>query len=347
LGKKEDYVFFGIFMDIGRRIVEWYSVHARVLPWREEKDAYKIWLSEIIMQQTRIAQGTAYYLRFIAQFPDVYALASAPIDEVIKLWEGLGYYSRARNLHLAAQQIVRDYGGKFPSTYLELLKLKGVGPYSARAIASFAYGENVGVVDGNVLRIMSRVLNDFSPIDEIRTRNYFQSIIDEWVKTVPSPPFNQGVMDIGSTICTPTSPSCEKCPLHDCCLAKKENTISLLPQKTKKRNRPTKYVHFYLCKNEQGEYAIQRRPDIGLWGGLYEIPNQEVSKEEFEAAANAPSTGFLGGFKHVFTHFDMQIHVFSSIETGEAHVVWASPAALKSYAFSRAVNKIFEAFIDK
>ena len=198
-------------MDIGQSIVTWFESQGRDLPWRDTRDPYRIWIAEVILQQTRIAQGIKYFYRFVERFPDVQTLASAHQDEVLKYWEGLGYYSRARNLHAAAKQVVEKYEGKFPQHYTELQKLRGIGPYTARAIGSFAFGNQTGVIDGNVLRVMSRVLGDFSPVNQQSTRKKFQEIIDQWVKNVDSRNFNNGIMDIGSVVCTPTQPGCLIC----------------------------------------------------------------------------------------------------------------------------------------
>ncbi|MEO0474214.1 MAG: A/G-specific adenine glycosylase, partial [Bacteroidota bacterium] len=265
-------------MSIGKQIVDWYEANGRDLPWRKTEDPYAIWISEIILQQTRISVGIGYYERFLAKFPTVYDLAAAPLDDVLKMWEGLGYYSRARNLHAAANEVVSSYQGQFPDHHAELIKLKGVGPYTSRAIGSFAFGNQAGVIDGNVLRVMSRVLADFSPIDQNKTKKSFQAIIDQWVAPVDSAPFNHGIMDIGSTICTPTKPGCLICPLESHCQGRKEGITHLVPTKSKKLARPTRYFHFFHQTTEDGRFLIHQRPPKGLWGGLWEIPNQETEQ---------------------------------------------------------------------
>ncbi|MFN0203602.1 MAG: A/G-specific adenine glycosylase [Bacteroidia bacterium] len=328
---------------IGEKVVNWYEENGRDLPWRKTKDAYKIWISEVILQQTRIAQGTSYYHRFIEHFPNIESLANSDIDTVLKYWEGLGYYSRARNLHAAAKQLMTEYQGQFPTHYEEIMKLKGIGPYSARAIGSFAFGNATGVIDGNVFRVMSRVLNDFSPIDEAKTRTKFQTIIDKWVEKIDAAPFNHGIMDIGSTICTPTNPACLLCPLEQDCVARKEATITLLPVKGKKLNRSTKYFHFYVI--EKGEQiAIQQRPMKGLWGGLWEIPNEEVSLEIWQSKTSElyKNAIFIKQFKHIFTHFDMELQVFRLTELPQVFekAIWVEKKELEKYAFSKAVLKI-------
>ncbi len=338
-------------MSIGQAIVDWYEVNGRDLPWRKTRDPYPIWISEIILQQTRIAQGIGYYERFLGRFPDLKSLAEAHQDEVLKYWEGLGYYSRARNLHAAAKQLMEDYGGEFPNHYTELLKLKGVGPYTARAIGSFAFENATGVIDGNVLRVMSRVLNDFSPIDVPATRKQFQQIIDKWVAPVNSSPFNQGIMDIGSTICTPTKPACLICPLLSDCEGYKQGSLHLLPTKAKKLKRKSRYYHFYLIQNEAGEIIVRQRPAKGLWGGLWEIPNREIEKAAWDAKQEEEAGAeYLGALKHVFTHFDMHIQLFSL--TRERSPQWAGgqfigPDAIDDFAFAKAVLKIFDQYLEK
>lgn len=338
-------------MTIGEKITDWYLENGRDLPWRNSQDAYKIWISEVILQQTRIAQGISYFYRFIEKFPDIQALANAEIDEVLKYWEGLGYYSRARNLYAAAQELMTKYEGKFPTHHSEIIKLKGIGPYTARAIGAFAFGNQTGVIDGNVLRVMSRVLNDFSPVDDAKTRNKFQEIIDIWVaKTAPTP-FNHGIMDIGSTICTPTKPACMICPLEADCISRKEGSMHLLPVKAKKLQRETRYFHFYLIYNVQKEIAILRRPEKGLWGGLYEIPNEEVEVAAWTEKKPRLEGEYLGGFKHVFTHFDMELQFFvvaavvvseDADNGGDKNTFFIPIEKIKDYAFPKAVLKIFE-----
>lgn len=337
-------------MSIGKIIVDWYEISGRDLPWRETKNPYYIWISEVILQQTRISQGIEYYYRFIERFSDVFQLAEAEQDEVLKYWEGLGYYSRARNLHAAAKQIVNELGGEFPKHHTELIKLKGIGPYTSRAIGSFAFGNETGVIDGNVLRVMSRVLNDFSPIDQQRTRKSFQTIIDQWVRGVDSRHFNHGLMDIGSTICTPTQPGCMICPLEQECEGRKAGTLHILPRKEKKLKRKVVYLNFYLIVSPSGKFLIRQRPEKGIWGKLWEIPNEEVTEEIWTQRTAAPKSEYLMEFKHVLTHLDMMIHVFAI--PAEESPQWngaqfISKEKIPIFAFSKAVLNIFEAVLDK
>ena len=332
-------------MQIGKKVADWYRREGRNMPWRDTKDPYAIWIAEVVFQQTRIAQGQDYYYRFMERFPDVYSLAAAEQDEVLKYWEGLGYYSRARNLHAAARQVVEDWKGIFPESHRELIRLKGVGDYTSRAISSFAFGEKVGVLDGNVLRVMSRVLADSSPINEPPTRKKFQTIVDDWVAEVDSREFNHGIMDIGATICTPLRPACLFCPLESACMAKAVSRVHSFPVKTKKLKRKKRYFYFFIHRNQDGEIAIRQRSQKGYWGGLWEIPNIEVEEKEWTKQVLALPASFHHSFKHVFTHFDMMIHVFeteSLPEGQEEEIQFIAIDKIPIFAFAKAVLKIFE-----
>ncbi|RMG56362.1 MAG: A/G-specific adenine glycosylase [Bacteroidetes bacterium] len=336
-------VLFFISMHIGDRIVKWYEQQGRDMPWREVHDPYLIWIQEVVMQQTRIEQGVGYYERFVARFPDLKTLAEAPLDEVLKYWEGLGYYSRARNLHAAAQQLVSEHGGIFPRDPQALMRLKGIGPYTARAIASFAFGAETGVIDGNVLRVMARVLGDDSPINQPRTRKAFQGIIDTWVQGVPSRAFNHGIIDLGATVCTPTQPGCLLCPLETACVARAEGHTHLLPFKEKKGPKPVRYFHFYMVHDARGARLIRQRPAQGLWGGLWEIPNAEVEAEAFQRQLDPRGGDYCFSLRHIFTHFEMQIGVYTLPTPAAAgwEGQFVSPEKISTFAFARAVLNIF------
>ena len=199
-----------------KKLLEWYNPTSRNLPWKQTNDAYKIWLSEIILQQTRVEQGTPYYLAFIKKYPTVKKLANAPLDDVLKLWEGLGYYSRARNLHVAAQQILEIHQGKFPETYAEIVALKGIGNYTAAAIASFAYNLPHAVVDGNVFRVLSRVFGIETPIDSTEGKKQFAQLAQQLLDKKKPSIHNQAIMDFGALVCKPQNPLCEQCPFRSC-----------------------------------------------------------------------------------------------------------------------------------
>ncbi len=336
--------------DIGEKIVQWYRINGRVMPWRDSRNPYKIWIAEIIFQQTRIAQGLEYYYRFVERFPNIQSLAEAQVDEVLKYWEGLGYYSRARNLHITAKQIVYEMEGNFPEDYQALLSLKGIGPYTARAIGSFAFDNSVGVLDGNVLRVMSRVTGEFEPVNQAKTRNKLQAVIDSWVEGIDSRSFNHGMMDLGATICTPTKPGCLICPLMEDCIAHREGLTQVLPQKKKTLRRTIRFFYFFLVYDPQQQIAIRQRPNKGLWGGLWEIPNFEQDESEWNIHPSFSNTVFCGSMKHVFTHFDMMIKVFKIQHNdfpSTADYQFISKDKIRNFAFSRAVLNIFDAYLEE
>ncbi|MEO1629046.1 MAG: A/G-specific adenine glycosylase, partial [Bacteroidota bacterium] len=240
-------------------LLGWYQNNHRPLPWKGIKDPYLIWLSEIILQQTRVATGWAYFERFREQYPTVHHLADASIDEVMKLWEGLGYYSRARNLHFTAQHISRTLGGTFPNTYKDILQLKGVGPYTAAAIASFAFGLPVAVVDGNVYRVLSRVFGMRDPIDSGAGKKKFAELANLLLDKDRPADYNQAIMDFGATVCTPGVPNCHQCPFEDRCLANAEGTARELPVKSKKLVRKTRYFNYLVFQDDQGHTLLEKQ----------------------------------------------------------------------------------------
>ncbi len=264
---------------IGAQLLDWYYVHCRSLPWRGEVDPYKIWVSEIILQQTRVNQGWDYYLRFVATFPTVSALASAPLDSVLVLWQGLGYYSRARNMHTAAQQVMELFGGNFPGTHQELLSLKGVGRYTAAAIASIAYNEPKAAVDGNVLRVITRLFGIFEDISEGKTIKRIEEIAQNLMGGHPPGTFNQSVMELGATICKPVTPLCDSCPIASHCYAFREEKQSILPIKMKRISIKERYFHFLYHINSEG-VLIEQRDSEEIWKGLFQLPLIEVLADE-------------------------------------------------------------------
>jgi A/G-specific adenine glycosylase len=254
-----------------RKLLEWNNVeNDRIMPWKGEKDPYRIWISEIILQQTRVEQGWAYYERFIDSFPDIQSLAMAKDDEVFKLWEGLGYYSRCRNLLFTARQLFTQNQGVFPDTYPEIAALKGIGPYTAAAIASFAFGLPYAVVDGNVIRVLSRVFGMDAPADQPASRKLFtekaQSLLDIQCPGI----YNQAIMDFGATICKPQSPRCTDCPFQSDCQAYIYNRISELPVKSKKTQKKKRFLH-YLILEYRGLFFIRKRTERDIWQQLFEF----------------------------------------------------------------------------
>lgn len=253
----------------------WFAQSHRPLPWKGEKDPYLIWLSEIILQQTRVAQGLPYFERFRKQYPTVQQLADAPQDEVMKLWEGLGYYSRARNLHAAAQYIAGELDGRFPDTYEGIRQLKGVGPYTAAAIASFAFGLPHAVLDGNVFRVLSRFFAIETPVDTVAGKKAFAALAQELLDTSQPGPYNQAIMDFGATLCTPQSPACPACPLRSACKALGEDKVGALPIKSKKIKKRQRFFH-YLVIGHQGNTLLNKRTGKDIWQNLYEFPLLEL-----------------------------------------------------------------------
>lgn len=265
-------------MSFSNNLIAWYLQNKRDMPWRNTKDPYKIWLSEIILQQTRVAQGLPYYLRFIEKYPTVQRLAAASQEEVLKLWQGLGYYSRGRNLHSSAQMIVTDYGGKFPTTYAEIKKLKGVGDYTASAIASISFNEPTAVVDGNVYRVLSRVYGIDTPINSTEGIKEFKTLAQSLIDPKQPATFNQAIMEFGAIQCKPQNPYCLHCVFQRDCVALQTNKVTALPVKIKKLKVRTRYLNYLVFRSVHGKTIIKKREGKGIWQGLYEFPFEETDK---------------------------------------------------------------------
>lgn len=259
------------------RVLDWYDRHKRDLPWRHTRNPYKIWLSEIILQQTRVAQGLPYYKAFVARYSTVKKLAAAPQDEVLRLWQGLGYYSRARNLHACAKKVVKEYNGIFPSSYEELLKLPGIGSYTAAAIASFAYNESVAVVDGNVFRVLARVFGIEHDIASPAGKKFFFTKANELIHKDKPGIFNQAVMEFGALHCTPQNPACGSCPLVRMCVANRQQLQALLPVKLSRIKVRTRYF-FYIVIRKGNQLYLRKRAAGDIWNGLYDFYLLEENK---------------------------------------------------------------------
>ncbi|MDF1673379.1 MAG: A/G-specific adenine glycosylase [Vicingaceae bacterium] len=263
-------------------LIEWYNLNKRELPWRNTKDPYTIWLSEIILQQTRVDQGLAYFHKFIDNYPTVEHLSKAPEDEVLKYWQGLGYYSRARNLHFTSKHIVSHYNGVFPNKYKDILSLKGVGEYTAAAISSFSFNQPHPVIDGNVYRVLSRVYGIKEAIDSTIGKKTFKSIAAELIDKKNPSIYNQAIMEFGALQCTPKNPNCEICPFKLECYALKNNQINTLPVKEKRIKQKNRYFNYLIIKNNKSIY-LNQRVDNDIWKGLYDFPliesEIEISKE--------------------------------------------------------------------
>ena len=275
-------------MNFHNLLIKWYLENKRDLPWRNTTNPYHIWLSEIMLQQTRVAQGMPYFLSFTTTFPTVFDLAKAEEEQVLKLWQGLGYYSRARNLHKTAQYIATELDGVFPSTYKDLLKLKGVGEYTAAAIASFSYNEVVPVVDGNVFRVLSRYFDIETDIALASAKKEFAALAFELMPRDNPAIFNQAIMEFGALQCVPKSPNCGICVFNASCLALQKKKIDQLPVKSKKLKVRNRYFNYLVLSDENENTILNKRTAKGIWHNLYEFPLIETLQEEdFEFVSNA------------------------------------------------------------
>lgn len=273
-------------MNFSKNIIDWYSINKRNLPWRNTKNPYYIWLSEIILQQTQVKQGLPYYHAFTSTFPTVFDLANADEQTVLKLWQGLGYYSRARNLHTAAKYIVNELNGEFPKTYSEIIKLKGVGDYTASAIASIAFNEVTAVVDGNVYRVFSRFFGIDTPINSTTGIKEFKTLASSLIDPKQPATFNQAIMEFGALHCKPKNPFCDSCPLQSGCVALQKNKIAELPVKLKKTKIKNRYFNYLVCIDSSKNTVIEKRKGKGIWQNLYQFPlvetDNSLSISEFE-----------------------------------------------------------------
>lgn len=297
-------------MSFSSKIIEWYHQHKRDLPWRNTQDPYQIWLSEIILQQTQVKQGLPYYERFLQQFPNVQALAAAHEEEVLRLWQGLGYYSRARNLHYTARYITQELDGKFPDNYKDLLKLKGVGQYTAAAIASFAYDEPVAVLDGNVYRVLARYFGIEDNIAEPKTAAIFRKIAQDNLPPTQAADYNQALMEFGAIHCRPAKPDCMFCPLQSKCAALLTGRVKELPFKQKHLKVKERQIH-YLVLQKADKLALKQRTKKGIWTNLYDFYAQESDMaQDFESIIESSDLDLQNLellqaseiYKHVLTH---------------------------------------------
>lgn len=302
-------------------LLKWYDENKRDLPWRKSQDPYKIWVSEIMLQQTKVDTVIPYFHRFMEQFPTVYELADADPQDVLKAWEGLGYYSRARNLQNAVREVVAEYGGKVPDTPRELGSLKGIGPYTKGAILSIAYNKPEPAVDGNVMRVFSRVLKIEEDIAQQRTKKLFDTYVREVISEEDPSSFNQAIMDLGSSICTPKSPACLLCPVQEYCIAFAEGMEESLPIKSKaKKQKPKAYV-VLLIKNDKSEYVIEKRSDKGLLADLWQFPMVPIDEVGWDHVGNWVNDEYgldikinakKGNLKHVFSHIIWQLEIYEA-----------------------------------
>lgn len=340
------------------KLLAWFRDFKRDLPWRRSHDPYRIWLSEVIMQQTRIEQGLPYYEAFTEQFPTVYDLAGASEDQVLNLWQGLGYYNRARNLHHTAQVIASDHGGRFPADYDELIKLKGIGEYTAAAIASMAFDKPHVVVDGNVNRVVARLFGIQEPVNTTAgkkaVKNWAETLLDH------SEPgnFNEALMDFGAIQCTAANPKCGICPLQDHCYAFLHSQTLELPRKAKKLKRRTRYFYYLVLANSYG-IALRQRGTDDVWQRMYDFPLIEKSpKEPFQAGAlnelaetHQVAPTYLANYKHVLTHQDIIANFYTinsfDLATIKQKFIFISWEELSKYALPRLIDRFLKAYMEE
>ncbi|MPT35729.1 MAG: A/G-specific adenine glycosylase [Flavobacterium sp.] len=319
-------------MDFSNSLIQWYLRSKRDLPWRKTADPYRIWLSEIMLQQTRVAQGLPYFLAFVDAFPTVFDLANADEEKVLKLWQGLGYYSRARNLHATAQYIAFERNGVFPGNYEGLLKLKGVGEYTAAAIASISYGEPVPVVDGNVFRVLARYFDVETDIAAPAAKKEFKALAAELLPVDKASLFNQAMMEFGALQCVPKNPDCASCVFNDSCAALQKKKVDRLPVKLKKIKVTNRYLNYILFVDPSGNTIVQKRQDKGIWFGLYEFPlvetmtdiHRDAMPEQLVKSVAIPDGGRLQEFRllnekqilHKLSHQHLHIY-FWELKTAD------------------------------
>jgi A/G-specific adenine glycosylase len=263
-------------MNIDSEIVKWYMGNQRELPWRKTKDPYKIWVSEVILQQTRVEQALEYYKNFLCEFPDVQSLAKAELVNVLKVWQGLGYYSRARNMHHSAKFIMNELNGKFPIHYSEIIKLKGIGEYTAAAIASFAHNERVPAIDGNVYRVISRLFAEKSTTNSSQGKKTFKKLAEELIKYQEPELFNQAMMEFGAIQCIPRNPNCLECPLNSVCMAYQKHEVEEFPVKIRALKKKERYFNYFFVEIGENTY-IKQRDKQDIWQGLFEFPMIETA----------------------------------------------------------------------
>lgn len=327
-------------------LICWYNENKRDLPWRKDQDPYKIWVSEIMLQQTRVDTVIPYFNRFITRYPTVYELAEAESQEVLKAWEGLGYYSRARNLQHAVREVVASYDGEVPANPKELGSLKGIGPYTRGAILSIAFDQPEPAVDGNVMRVLSRVLKIEDNISEHRVRKQFENYVREMISTEDPSSFNQGIMELGALVCTPKAPQCLTCPVQKYCRAYDEGVVDQLPIKAKAKKQKTLNYIALLISNEKGEYIIEQRPNTGLLADLWQFPMMPINVENLDEVENWFHKEYgitislqekKGQLKHVFTHiiWNLDIYQAETVQNkpDDAHWEFVHKRDLRAYPF--------------
>ena len=333
-------------------LLNWYWDHGRHhLPWQTPYHPYRVWISEIMLQQTQVATVIPYFLKFIAQFPDIQALAQSPLDQVLAAWAGLGYYSRARNLHRTAQIVVEEYQGVFPDDLNHLEKLPGIGRSTAAAIASLAFERPTAILDGNVKRVLSRYFKVPG------TDKHYETQLWHYAQACMSPThcraYTQAIMDLGATCCTTKNPNCSLCPLNHSCQAFLAQEVTLYPEKKPKKIRPSRYEQFLIFHNLKQEVYLEQRPLTGIWGGLWTTPSieQNVDLHEYLASQRIPISNIhsIMTLKHSFTHFNLHIHAHAIQTESEATGPgkWYSTSAIQQLGLPKPVKEILNCFYSK
>lgn len=353
-----------IAKNLPSKIVDWYQKTKRDLPWRKSRDPYKIWVSEVMLQQTRIETAIPYYERFLSLFPTMEALASADEEPVLKAWEGLGYYNRARNFQKAVREVCANYGGSIPEREADFIALPGVGPYTAGAVLSIAYGHPIPAVDGNVLRVCSRLFNIRESIDKVVVKKRIEILLRVIMPAHEAASFNQGMMELGALVCVPGRPRCENCPLTDECIAYRQGVQEQLPVRSKTKDTPL--INMAAAVIKQGSrYCIRRRPDKGLLANLWEFPCVECGgsdpqqalqlylHEQFQCGAEIEELKTFMQVKHVFSHQQWLVTFFQaalmeaySVSAPE-RVKWATMEEMQQYPFAGPHRKVREALVKR
>ena len=360
LGKLRLYTYFCI-MNFQLEIINWYQLYKRDLPWRHTQDAYVIWLSEIILQQTRIEQGLPYFNRFLAAFPTVADFAAASETQVLKLWQGLGYYSRGRNMHYTALQVMDLHDGVFPVKYEQLLRLKGIGSYTAAAISSFAAGEARAVLDGNVFRVIARYYGIATPINSTEGKKEFEALAQQLIQDQDPMVYNQAIMEFGALQCKPKSPACEVCPLQLNCEARRQQLVAVLPVKLKKVVVRERYFN-YLVLQQADQILVKKRQSGDIWQHLYDFPLIEsagavepgdtVLVEEIKNIyGNEVSIRPLMAKKHVLTHQIIYVQFFVLADyilnfKQDATVIWVSKTELNDLPQPKVITNFINAYLN-
>ncbi len=339
-------------VDIATPVVRWQATHGRNhLPWQQTRDPYRVWLSEIMLQQTQVATVLDYYPRFLARFPDVAALAAATVDDVLALWSGLGYYSRARNLHRCAQQVMELHGGAFPRSAEALATLPGIGRSTAGAIAAFCFSERVPILDANVRRVLTRALGFGEDLAVARNERLLwaqaEALLPRERLEEAMPRYTQGLMDLGAGVCVPRNPRCEACPLQAQCVARREGEPERYPVRTRKLSRRAESWWLLLRRNAAGAFWLERRPSTGIWAGLYCPPVFAEPQALAPFIAGASDVQYLEPFTHVLTHRDLHLHpvLVSAAEDaaqGSEGAGWYGPAAWAGLGLPAPVRKLLE-----